>query len=173
MQSHMHIGKLVASTGLKGELILQHNLGKKSQLEGIQAIFLGDKNKGLLPYFLETAKSRSSDEVVVKLEGVDTLETARKLTPREVWIPEDAARKLLAKDSPLNLLGYFLYDKKEPVGEITEIIDLPHHLTVAVDYQGNEALVPIHPDNLISLDHEKKEVIADIPDGLLDIYLNK
>ena len=172
MDQYLEIGKLVASTGLKGELVLQHSLGKKSDLAGIGTIFLPDKNKDFLPYFLESAKARSADEVTIKLEGIDTLEQARKLTPREVWVEEDSGRKLIAKNAPIALLGYILFDKKTRIGEITEVIDLPHHLTIAVDYNGVEALVPIHPDNLISLDHAKKQVVAEIPDGLLEIYLN-
>ena len=35
---YFKIGKFVASFGLKGELVLKHNLGKKSSLKGIQAI---------------------------------------------------------------------------------------------------------------------------------------
>jgi 16S rRNA processing protein RimM len=43
MTEYFKIGKLAASTGLKGELILQHNLGKKTSFKGLEAIFIEDK----------------------------------------------------------------------------------------------------------------------------------
>ena len=45
MDEYFKIGKLAASTGLKGELVLQHNLGKKTGLKGLEAIFLEGERK--------------------------------------------------------------------------------------------------------------------------------
>ena len=44
MSEYIHIGKLVASFGLKGDLILKHELGKKSPFKGIEVIFVEDFN---------------------------------------------------------------------------------------------------------------------------------
>ena len=38
MNQYRNIGKLVASFGLKGELILHHHLGKKTSLKGLEVI---------------------------------------------------------------------------------------------------------------------------------------
>ena len=40
MTEYFKIGKLVSVFGLKGELILQHNLGKKSSLKGFWGCYL-------------------------------------------------------------------------------------------------------------------------------------
>ena len=97
MSHYFKIGKLAASTGLKGELVLQHNLGKKTTLKGLEAIFLEEKKDSFIPYFLESAKIRNHNETVIKLEGIDIVETARKLTPREVWIDEADFQQFAAK----------------------------------------------------------------------------
>ena len=51
MNEYFKIGKLAASTGLKGELILQHNLGKKTALKVLEAIFLEDKKDNFINIF--------------------------------------------------------------------------------------------------------------------------
>ena len=89
MNQYFKIGKLAASTGLKGELVLQHNLGKKTTLKGLEAIFLEEKKDSFIPYFLQSAKIRTDDETIIKLEGIDIVEAARKLTPKEVWLSEE------------------------------------------------------------------------------------
>ncbi|HMI78628.1 MAG TPA: hypothetical protein VK484_07530, partial [Ferruginibacter sp.] len=106
MNHYFKIGKLAASHGLKGDLILQHSLGKKTALKGLESIFLEEKKDSFLPYFIEWVKIKSNDEVYIKLEGIDEKETARKLTPREVWITEEDFKKFAAKSSPIALLGF-------------------------------------------------------------------
>jgi 16S rRNA processing protein RimM len=170
MNHYFKIGKLAASTGLKGELVLQHNLGKKTTLKGLEAIFLEDKKDSFIPYFLQSAKIRNHNETVIKLEGVDIVEAARKLTPREVWITEDDFKKFAAKSSPIALLGFNIINEGEDLGEILEVIEQPHQVLCAILLNGKEALIPIHDDSLEKVDAKNRKVYVTLPDGLLDIY---
>ena len=106
MPQYFKIGKLAASTGLKGDLVLQHSLGKKTSLKGLEAIFIEEGKDSFIPYFIQSTKIRSDEETIIKLEGIDIVETARRLTPREVWLAEDDFKKFVAKSSPIALLGF-------------------------------------------------------------------
>jgi 16S rRNA processing protein RimM len=170
MTQYFKIGKLAASTGLKGELILQHSLGKKTSLKGLETIFLEEKKDSFIPYFIQSTKIRNDTEVVVKLEGIDVMETARKLTPKEVWLAPDDFKKFAAKSSPIALLGFNIIHNDEDLGEIIEVIEQPHQLLCTILVNGNEALIPVHDDNLEKIDTKNKKVYVDLPDGLLDIY---
>src|SRR5258706_1754550 len=88
MANYFKIGKLVAVHGLKGELLLKHTLGKKTSLKGLQAIFVEEKKNSFLPWFIESIKIKSDEEIFLKLEGVNTRETAMQLVQKEIWIPE-------------------------------------------------------------------------------------
>jgi 16S rRNA processing protein RimM len=114
-------GKLVAVHGLKGELILKHELGKKSSLKDVKAIFIEDKKDSFFPWFIETAKARSADEVLLKLETIDTREAAAKLSQKEIWLTEEDFKRLSAKSAPGNLLGYIIINSKERLSEILEV----------------------------------------------------
>ena len=61
-------GKLVAVHGLKGELIFKHELGKKTSLKELKAIFIEERKDSFIPWFIESAKARSANEVLLKLE---------------------------------------------------------------------------------------------------------
>jgi len=171
MTEYFKIGKFAASTGLKGELILQHNLGKKTSFKGLEAIFIEDKKESFLPYFIQSAKIRNDDETIVKLEGVDIVEAARKLTPKEVWLAEDDFKKFAAKSSPIALLGFTMINDGEPIGIITEVIEQPHQVLCTIIYKGKEALIPIHEESLEKVDTKNRKVFVTLPDGLLEIYL--
>jgi 16S rRNA processing protein RimM len=170
MSQYFKIGKLAASTGLHGELILQHSLGKKTSLKGLEAIFLEEKKDSFLPYFIQSTKIRSDNETVLKLEGIETMEVARKLTPKEVWMAEEDFNKFAAKAAPIALLGFHIIDGDTDLGEIIEVIEQPHQVLCTILYKGNEALIPVHEDSLIKLDKKNRKVYLEIPDGLLDIY---
>ena len=88
-------GKLVAVHGLKGELILKHELGKKSSLKDVKAIFIEDKKDSFFPWFIETAKVRSADEVLLKLETIDTREAAAKISQKEIWLQKKILKNFL------------------------------------------------------------------------------
>ena len=142
MNQYFKIGKLAASTGLKGELVLQHNLGKKTTFKGLEAIYLEEKKDSFIPYFIQTAKIRSNDETVIKLEGVDIVEAARKLTPKEVWLAADDFKKFAAASAPIALLGFTIINDGEDLGEILEVIELPHQVLCTILIEGKEALIP-------------------------------
>ncbi len=168
---YFKIGKLAASHGLTGDLVLQHSLGKKTSLKGLEAIFIEQGKENFLPYFLEETAIKSDTEVYVKLEGIDTKETARKVTPKEVWLQEADFKKFAAKAAPIALLGYEMIDREISLGEIIEVIEQPHQILCTILYKGKEALIPIHENNLIKMDDKKKKVYVEVPEGLLEIYL--
>ena len=170
MAQYFKIGKLAASTGLKGELILQHSLGKKTSLKGLDAIFLEEKKDSFLPYFIQATQIRSDNETILKLDGIDMMETARRLTPKEVWLAEDDFNKFAAKAAPIALLGFNLIDGDTDLGEIIEVIEQPHQVLCTIMYKGNEAMIPVHEASLIKIDKKSRKVFVDIPDGLLEIY---
>jgi len=171
MVEYFKIGKFVAAYGLKGELVLKHELGKKTSLKGLQTIFIEEKKESSLPWFIESTKIKNEKEVFVKLEGVASREAATKLTQKEVWFTDADIKKFSAKSSPINLLGYTIVNNKQPVGEILEIIEQPHQLLCRVEIKGKEALIPLHQNFLQGINHAKKHVNVELPEGLIEIYL--
>lgn len=170
MNQYFKIGKLAASHGLKGDLVLLHSLGKKTSLKGLEAIFIEEKKDSFLPYFIQSAKIKSEEEVFIKLEGIDDKETARKLTPKEVWLAESDFKKYAAKSSPIALLGFTMINADEELGEILEVIEQPHQVLCTIMYKGKEALIPVHEASLEKVDTKNRRVYVILPDGLLEIY---
>jgi 16S rRNA processing protein RimM len=170
MSHYFKIGKLAASTGLKGELVLQHSLGKKTSLKGLQAIFLEERKNSFIPYFIQSAKIKNEEQVILKLEGIDIVEDARKLTPREVWLDEADFRKFSKASSPIALLGFTMIHEGRELGEILEVIEQPHQVLCTLLINGREALIPIHEESLEKLDLKNRKVYVNLPDGLLEIY---
>ena len=170
MKNYVSIGKLVATFGVKGEIVLRHHLGKKTSLKGLETIFVEEQKDAMLPYFIEETRIKNDEELFLKLEGVNTKESAQKLVQKQLWLDEENFHKYSAKSSPISLLGFHVIEEAKDLGEILEVIEQPHQLLCRIDINGKEVLIPIHTETLVKIDKKKKEVHVDLPEGLLDIY---
>ena len=170
MPQYFKIGKVVATFGLKGELVLLHNLGKKTSLKGLEVIYLEEGKDNFLPHFIQSASIKNETEIFIKLEGIDSKEAAKKFTSKMSWLPEADFKKYAAAASPISMLGFHLINEQEDLGEIIEVIEQPHQILCAILVDGKEALIPIHEQSLKKIDRKNKKVYVDLPEGLLDIY---
>lgn len=170
MTNFCNIGKFAATFGVKGQLVLTHNLGKKTGLKGLETLFIEVKSNEFLPYFIEEVTIKNESEVYVKLEGVDTKEQAHTLIRKQVWLTEELFHKYSSKSAPISLLGFHIVDNGVDLGEILEVIEQPHQILCRIDWKGKEALIPLHEEFLLKVDKRKKQVVVELPDGLLDIY---
>lgn len=170
IKDYFSIGKIVATHGLGGEVVMQHALGKKTDLKGLQTLFIEEKKDSFLPYFVESTTIKNAEEIYIKLEGLNTKENARRLSQKEVWLLKADFDKYAANSSPISLLGYMMINESEEIGEVTEVIEQPFQVLCKIMYKGNEALIPLHKESLEKIDKKKKQVFVNLPDGLLDIY---
>lgn len=170
MTEYFNIGKLVATFGLKGELVLKHTLGKKTSLKGLTALFIEEKKESFIPWFIESTKIKNDEELYVKFEGVDTRETAIRLSQKPVWLPEADFKKYSSKSAPISFLGYEVVENGQVLGKILEVIEQPHQVLCRIDLNGKEAFIPLHEDTIQKIDKKKGQVVVNLPDGLLEIY---
>ena len=170
MIEYFKIGKFVSTFGLQGELVLKHNLGKKTSLKGLQALFIEEKKDSFIPWFIESAKIKTEEEVYIKLEGVSVKEQANKLTQKQVWLPEPDFKKFSSKSSPINFLNYEVVENDKLLGKIVEVIEQPHQVLCRIDFNGKEAFIPLHEETIVKIDKKKQQVIVELPEGLLEIY---
>ena len=170
MINYCSIGKFVATFQVGGQLVLRHHLGKKTSLKGLESLFIEKQKDELLPYFIESAKAKNEEEIYIKLEGVNTKEFAQTLVQKQVWLPEEEFHKYTGTTAPISMLGYHIIDERVDLGKILEVIEQPHQMLCRIDLDGKEALIPIHQDTLKKIDKKNRQVLVELPEGLLDIF---
>jgi 16S rRNA processing protein RimM len=84
MSQYFKIGKLAASFGLKGELVLQHNLGNKTALNGLETIFIEQGNDNFMPYFISSTNIKNDKEFQASYELHLTYNTNLKNESKEL-----------------------------------------------------------------------------------------
>ncbi len=125
-----------------------------------------------LPYFPLEVRIKNEEEVYLRLDGIMSKEKAGLLLKKGVWLEESLVRKLAAKNAPLSLLGYMVVDEGKELAPVLEVIEQPLQILLRLEMQGKEVLIPLHGSTLIEIDHKNKQVIVNLPEGLLDVYLD-
>ena len=171
IEDHFKVGAILKTKGLKGELqmyIAFDNL----ELIDFNVIFIDMAGK-LVPYFVESVKYHHNNTAYLFLEDLDTIEKASKLVKKDVYLPNKLKPKKKKGDFTLmDLLGFTAVDENEgELGEITHIQELPQQFIATVHYKDCEVLFPLNEEIIKGIDVVKEIVLVDLPEGLLDIYL--
>ena len=171
IEDSFRIGSIIKTKGLKGELQLYVDFDNLDVID-FNAIFIDMAGK-LVPYFLESIKYHQNSTAYLFLEDVDAIEKAAKLVKKDVYLPNKLKPKKQSGDFTLmDLLGFIAVDEDEgELGRITNIQELPQQLIATVTYKNCEVLFPLNEEIIKGIDVVKGIVRVDLPEGLLDIYL--
>jgi len=165
------IGFIQKTHGVKGELSLI--LNDEVYLDEFDPKFLLlDIDNGLVPFYIESIRIKSNKSILVHLESIDTELKAKDLCGTEVYIETDVIEEKnnISTDA---FVGFKVSDKlKGNIGIITEIQEISHNTLFVLDFDGKEILFPINSDFILGINESKKEMSVDLPEGLIDLYLN-
>ncbi len=165
----IRIGKIAATHGLQGDIVLAHILDKKGWLKKNEVLFL-ELNKGsFIPFFVVQIKADKEEECVLKLEDITTIEAAKKLIGKQVYV-EDAILEKQKTDTPLLWTGFTIIDRKQgEIGTIKEVMQTAHQWLASVNYNGRDVLIPLVPEMILDLNVRNNYIRMDLPEGLLDV----
>ena len=170
-EDHFRIGTILKPKGLKGEM---HFYADFEGLENIKfnAIFI-ELGGRLVPYFVSSIKYLQKNAAYLVLEDVDTLEKASLLLKKDIYLPNKLKpKKKKAEFTLFDLVGFTAVDEDEgELGEITEVNEYPQQILATVTYKNCEVLFPLNEGIIKSIDVVKGVLLVDLPEGLLDIYL--
>ncbi|MBL7782954.1 MAG: 16S rRNA processing protein RimM [Saprospiraceae bacterium] len=173
-QPYVLIGHTRKAHGLAGELKLSIEERYIEDFLKNERIFLDVKGTKI-PYFI--ANVRGKGELILQLEDVADRDAALMLQGREVFLREkdllhDSERELEFEEETLeyeHLKGYTLVDQTlGPIGAIDEVLEMPQQEMAFLKYRNREVLVPLNEQLIVRVDKPARQVIMDLPDGLLD-----
>ncbi|HAQ21641.1 MAG TPA: 16S rRNA processing protein RimM [Prolixibacteraceae bacterium] len=165
------VGYVQKPHGIHGELVIRFQEEFYETLEEYPTLFLEIDNL-LVPYFItnEGLRFKSGESVIAQLEWVDTDKKARELSGLSVYVNEKDVIELEDEMVAHELVGFQLFDEiLGLIGEINQVHDYSGNVLLSVEYQGDEALVPLNVDLIVSIDQDRREIVLRIPDGIFDL----
>ena len=172
MDTYIKIGKTHKTRGVAGELKYSVSDEYWDDFLGADVLFI-EVGSLKTPFFVENIKAGNQE--VMKLEDVDSLEAAGALTNKVIFMRESDLSEKQVEEVPLTsmfdiLPGYLMIDKKAGnVGEILEIMEFPQQIMASVQFGKKEILIPLNDDFIQDINQQKKEMLMELPEGLLEL----
>lgn len=165
-EDFVYYGKFLKPHGTKGEIGLEGD----SILLGEECDFVACDIDGILvPFFFETRRTKNSDTLIVKIERMESAEEVRFLTNREAYIPREWTEDSEALSWSF-FRGFIAIDENlGELGEITDIDESTINTLFVIDNDGEEILVPAQEEFIIGIDQENREILFNLPEGLVTL----
>ncbi|GAF02399.1 ribosome maturation factor RimM [Saccharicrinis fermentans] len=171
-ENTVQIGFIQKTHGVKGELSLALMDGFYTEDMDWEFLLL-DIDHGLVPFYVESYRVKSAQSMLVKLESIDSETKASGVCGTQVYVEKSEMEEEQEFTSNA-FVGYKVYDKSKAfIGEIVEVQDISNNPLFVLDYEGKEILVPINPDFIKEVDASQSMLKVDLPDGLVDLYLDE
>ena len=167
-----YLGKIVKKYSFKGELLVKLDTDDPSIYTKMVSVFI-DKNKSLIPFFIERSSLHKSTLLRVKFEDIDSEEDADKLLKSELYLPLEFLPQLTGNKFYYHeIFGFEAEDLSFGlIGIIKGVNDSTNQAILEIDRNGSEILIPLIDDFIKSVDRAQKKIILEVPEGLIDIYL--
>ncbi|UXX80766.1 ribosome maturation factor RimM [Reichenbachiella carrageenanivorans] len=166
------IGHVIKTHGLKGDVQLFLDVDNPLEYQNLESVLV-QQNSALIPFFIEHIQINSS-KAIAKFEEIDDVEEAKALVASPIFLPLNNLPDLADDEYYLHqLVGMDLYDKGKLIGQVKELFEIGPQELISVIHQGKEVLIPLKDEIILKVDIETNRIDADIPDGLIDIYLEE
>ncbi|WP_010249974.1 ribosome maturation factor RimM [Myroides injenensis] len=169
-----YLGKIAKKFSFKGEVLAYLDTDEPELYENLESVLV-DFNGQLIPFFIKKASLHKNDFLRIKFEDCNSEEEADRLIGSELYLPLSMLPKLEGNKFYYHEIVDF--DVEDPklgiVGKIKRVNDTNYQPIFEIDHNGTEILVPMIDDFIIEVDRENKTIVLAIPDGLIDLYLNK
>lgn len=166
------LGYITKKHGLQGEVSIQLDTDNPENYSELESVFV-EVDQKLVPFFIESLSIRG-EKALVKFEEVDDAERAEELKGAKLFLPLENLPPLEGTSFYFHeVIGFNITDRSFGlIGTVTDIYDLSTQQLFAIDHKGKEVLVPVNDEIIEKVDRDKKAILVNLPEGLVDIFLD-
>ncbi len=166
------MGKIVRKYSFKGELLIKLDTDEPELFTEMESVFV-EQRKNLIPFFIEESSLHKSELLRVRFEEVKAEAEADALIGAHLYLPLEFLPKLTGNKFYYHeIVGFTAEDATfGKIGEITGVNDTTSQALFEIDRNGKEILIPMIDHFIKKVDREKKTILLDVPEGLIEMYL--
>ena len=170
MQDNLkEIGHFSRLHGYSGKLVISFIKENPSILTKKTTIWINVF--GLItPFKIQEIQPLNKNKLVLTLLNVNK-DKAEELKNKSVFVNPKDINFREEKFDKNNISGYDLFSQKEEnLGKVSAVIKIKNNNLIQIYINDTEILLPYNEKNILVLDHSKKQIKLDIPDGLIELY---
>jgi 16S rRNA processing protein RimM len=167
------LGAIVKPHGIQGLVSIYLDVDFPDDYAEMDSVFVLDRGQ-LEPYFIDEIRI-NGNKGIVQFEEIDTVEKAEMLAGKELYLPLKVLPKLGDNQFYFHEITDFKVIDKQAgeLGTVLTVYSFPHQDLIAMLFKGVEVLIPISDDIVLNLDRKTKVLNVNLPEGLIDIYLDE
>lgn len=160
-------GVVIGVHGLRGDIKVRPLSGDSTSLETVKEVTLKRATK-TSTHQVQKA-SRHKGNLLIRLEGITSVERAEEFIGSDVLISHDALAALPEDEFYwFQLEGLRVNDSRQgDLGKIVEIFTTPAHDILVVHGPRGEILIPVVDAFILKVDEDTKIMHVDLPEGLV------
>jgi 16S rRNA processing protein RimM len=166
------IGQITKTSGFEGTVIVRLEKRFIEDIPEPESVFLEIDGRPV-PFFIDSLEYSGGDILKLSFTGYDSPDKVSEFRGCNVFLTAGSPEKEAADPGLLFLKGYTVADAdKNTVGIVKEVISNPGQFLLDIETAGGEqVLVPLHEDLIVSIDKKGKKIIMDLPEGLREINM--
>ncbi|MDR1198437.1 MAG: ribosome maturation factor RimM [Prevotellaceae bacterium] len=171
-EKYLLFGNILKTFGANGELIVKLDSQAPSEINLDEPIFI--IMDGLsVPFYFKSFDEHAGNRAVIIFENIETEQLAKQLAGKQMLLPYK--KRINRKDFNLNdFVGFNATDTQAGnIGTVSDFFDFPNNPCFQIMRNGKEILVPVNENLIKSTDAKSKTINFDLPEGLVDFYMNE
>ena len=167
------IGHYNKPHGLAGEL--SATLDVDADVLSALSCLVSEVDGIYVPFFVNACRSKSAETVLITIDGIASEHEAAILVNHDIYALKrefsEASDDADADGYPLDyFIGYQLRDNDGTlVGVITDVDEQTENAIFIITRGDTELMVPANDDLIVEFDTDKREMVMDLPQGLIDL----
>ncbi len=161
-------GKVIKPHGLSGEVKVLPFSGEFSSFKNFSTLYISQEIKN--PPKFEISRSRNqTNHIIVKLQGIDSIEDAQRLKGLTVFInKEELPEKEEDEYYWFELIGMDVFDMDgKQIGKVKDIIDNTAQPLLVIKNNSDEYLVPLVEKFVEDIDLTNSKIVINPIEGLI------
>ncbi|MDR2449461.1 MAG: hypothetical protein LBD52_05830 [Prevotellaceae bacterium] len=163
----LHFADVVKTFGAHGELLIRLRHEAPEEINLSEPVFIAIDGYAV-PFYFKQFDARSNHRALVVFDDMETMELAQELVGKAIARKTgNGARR--TGNGTLSLLHYNVVDELAgEIGVVAGFIDIPGNPCLQLNDDAQEILIPFR-EEMMTIDHRKKIITTNLPEGLLDL----
>lgn len=169
-----YLGKIVRKHSFKGEVVAKLDTDEPEMYENLESVFVALGND-LVPFFIESSLLQKGNQLRIEFEDFTTEKDADSVMGAALYLPLEFLPKLSGNKFYFHeVINFTIEDVNYgKIGTVIRINDATAQPLFEIDFNGKEVFIPIVDHFIQKVDREKRNIIVETPEGLIDLYLYK
>lgn len=167
---YLAVGKVVNTHGVRGELKVMPMTSDNSRFDYL--LYVTAQFEGKPKEFRVTSARLHKNFVLMRLQGIETMDDAEKLKGQELLVQRKNARPLEEDEFFIcDILGMEVYEENHLLGTLIDVLETGSNDVYVIqnpDKEKKDLLLPALKSVILSVDIEGKRMQVKIPEGLVD-----